>query len=89
MKRLLHENYLKFKARFYVIQNLSIDLNTLMLTNVEFLFKIWDYRNLFKTKRHHHFEIELIRKNEKNDIVDRIDELIVILTVFEFFVFYF
>ena len=80
---------MRFKTKFYVIQSLSIDLSTFMLTNVEFLFKICDYRNFFKIERHYHFEIEIIRKNEKNDILDRIDELIVILTVFEFFVFHF
>ena len=69
---------MRFKTKFYVIQNLSIDLNTCMLTNVEFLSKICDYRSFFTIDRHHHFEIEIIRKTEKNDILDRIDELIVI-----------
>ena len=60
-----------------------------MLANVEFLFKICDYFNFFKIKRHHHFEIEIIRKNEKTNILDKIDELIVTLTVFESFILYF
>ena len=60
-----------------------------MLANVKFLFKICDYCNLFKTKRHHHFEVDVIRKNEKSDILDRIDELIVTLTIFEFLTFHF
>ena len=60
-----------------------------MLTNVEYLSKIFDYRSFFKIERHHHFEIEIIRKNERNNILDRIDELIVILTIVESFIFHF
>ena len=80
---------MRFETKFYVIQNLSIDINTFMLANVELLSKICDYRSFFKIERYHYFEIEIIRKNEKSDVFSKIDELIVILIIFVPFIIHF